>query len=147
MDKSLKFKEYRKQYVEFYYNSYSINEDEKAIYIEYEFEIPKLTKFNPKLKIMKKNLNFKDLKSEYVKNMVFHIGMIELISYWKVTCSPKVIIKCGYIDEEQKKWWKKTYYNGLGELFYINGIKISIEEFYKIGYERAKRVAELYEKV
>ena len=26
-------------------------------------------------------------------------------------------------------------------------LKISIEEFYKIGYERAKRVAELYEKV
>jgi hypothetical protein len=145
MDKSLKFKEYRKQYVEFYYNSYSINEDEKVIYIEYEFEIQKLTKFNPKLKIMKKNLNFKDLKSEYVKNMVFHIGMIELISYWKVTCSPKVIIKCGYIDEEQKKWWKKTYYNGLGELFYINGIKISIEEFMEIGCTDEKNKLEYQE--
>lgn len=132
MDKSLQFKEYRKKYIEFYYNSYKITEDEKAIYLEYEFEIPELTKFNPKLKIMKKELQFKKLESKHVKNMVFNIGMVELISCWKVTCSPKVIIKCGYINEEQKEWWKKTYFYGLGELFYTNKIETNIEEFMDI---------------
>ena len=48
MDKSLEFKKFREEYKEFYYNKYSIREDEDAIYLEYEFEIPNLTKFNPK---------------------------------------------------------------------------------------------------
>ena len=54
MDKSKQFDEYRNRYKEFYYNRYSIREDEQAIYIEYEFEIPELAIFNPKLKILKK---------------------------------------------------------------------------------------------
>lgn len=132
MDKSLQFKQYRKEYEEFHFNKYIINEDNEAIYLEYEFEIPKLTKFNPKLKILKKNLSFKDINNNYVKNLVFHIGLIELISYWKSTCSPKIIIKCGYLCEEQINWFKKLYFNGLGELFYKNNIKTNINDFVNI---------------
>lgn len=132
MDKSLEFKQFRKEYKEFYYNSYSIKEDEEAIYIEFEFEIQNLTKFNPKLKIFKKNMKLKSMESDYVKNMVFNMGLIELISYWKVTCSPKVIIKCGNINEEQINFWKKIYFYGLGELFYTNNIQTNIEEFMNI---------------
>ena len=132
MDKSLDFIEYRKKYDTFYYNSYSVTEDAEAIYLEYEFEIKDLAKFHPKTRILKKNMKFKDINSVYSKNMVFHIGLIELISYWKTTCSPHVIIKCGYIDEKQIDWWKKIYFYGLGELFYTNSIKTTFEEFMDI---------------
>lgn len=132
MNNSLQFKEYREKYKEFYFNSYSIKEDDSAIYLEYEFEIPKLTKFNPKLKILKKKLNFKNINNKYVENMVFHIGLIELISYWKSTCSPEIIIKCGYLNQEQIMWWKKLYFYGLGELFYTNGIETTIDDFVNI---------------
>ena len=132
MDKTKQFKQYREMYKEFYYNSYLIKQDEEAIHIEYEFEIPGLTKFNPKLKILKKNLKLKNIETKYVQNMVFHIGLIELVSYWKSTCSPRVIIKCGYLNEEQIAWWKKLYFYGLGELFFTNNIEINIEEFMQI---------------
>ncbi len=132
MDKSLQFEQYRKEYKEFYYNSYLITEDNEKIDISYEFEIPGLTKFNPKLKILKKNMRFKDINTKYVQNMVFHMGLVELISYWKSTCAPTVIIKCGYLNEEQIKWWKKLYFYGLGELFYTNNIKTNINEFLNI---------------
>jgi len=132
MDKSLQFIEYREKYKEFYFNSYSIKQDNEAIYIDYEFEIPKLTKFNPKIKILKKELNFKDINNKCVENIVFHIGLIELISYWKSTCSPKIIIKCGYLNKEQIEWWKKIYFYGLGELFYTNNIKVNIQDFVTI---------------
>ena len=132
MDKTKQFKQYREMYKEFYYNSYLINQDEEAIHIEYEFEIPGLTKFNPKLKILKKNLKLKNIETKYVQNMVFHIGLIELVSYWKSTCSPRVIIKCGYLNEEQIAWWKKLYFYGLGELFFTNNIETNIEEFMQI---------------
>ena len=103
MDKSEDFRQYREKYKEFHYNSYNIVENEKEIHIEFEFEIPGLAKFNPTIKILKKDMKLKDTNSDYVKNMVFNIGLIELISYWKSTCAPKVVIKCGYINKEQKK--------------------------------------------
>ena len=53
---------------------------------------------------------FKNTNTLEAQNLAFHIGLIELISYWKCTCSPKIIIKCGYLNEEQIKWWKKIYF-------------------------------------
>lgn len=132
MDKSLQFIEYRNKYKEFHFNKYKIKEDDEALYIEYEFEIPKLTKFNPTIKILKKSFKFKDINNKCIKNMVFHIGLIELISYWKSTCSPKIVIKCGYLNQEQIEWWKKIYFYGLGELFYTNNIKTNIQDFVTI---------------
>ena len=42
---------------------------------------------------LKKNMKIKNLNTDFVKKMVFHMGLIELISYWKATCSKNVIIK------------------------------------------------------
>ena len=132
MNNFLKFTQYRENYTEFYYNNYSISEDSETIYIEFDFEIANLAKFNPKIKILKKSLIYKDINTSYVKNMVFHIGLIELLSYWKSTCSPKIIIKCGFLNEEQIKWWKKLYFYGLSELLYTNNIQTNIEDFVTI---------------
>lgn len=132
MDKSLEFDKFRSEYKEFYYNSFSLTEDGDAIFLEYDFEIPGLTNFNPKIKILKKNMNFKSIDRVYAKNMAFNIGMIELISYWKCCCSPKIIVKCGFLDNNQINFWKKIYFYGLGELFFTNNIKTDIESFVNI---------------
>lgn len=132
MDNNEKFLEFREKYKDFYYNNYNIYESDDEIIMEFEFEVPGLVKFNPKSSILKKNFKFKNIDSEYVKNMVFHIGLIELISYWKATCSSNVIIKCGNINEDQINWFKKLYFNGLGELFYRNNIKTNINDFMNI---------------
>ena len=73
MDNSLKFIELRDKYKEFHFNKYLIKEDNEAIYLEYEFEIPNLTKFNPTVRILKKSLNFRSINDKCVKNLVFHI--------------------------------------------------------------------------
>ena len=132
MDKSLEFDKFINEYKEFYYNSFSLTEDGDAIFLEYDFEIPGLTNFNPKIKILKKNMNFKSIDTVYAKNMAFNIGMIELISYWKCCCSPKIIVKCGFLDNNQINFWKKIYFYGLGELFFTNNIKTDIESFVNI---------------
>ncbi len=135
-----RFLELREQYKDFIYDSYSVSEDQEFINIEYKFIIPDLKEFKPTLKIVKKNLIKNDIESnrEVVENLVFHIGLIELISYWKCTCSPNVIIKCGKINEEQISWFKKLYFYGLGELFFTNNIKTTIEEFMNITCEGEK---------
>jgi len=64
MDKSKQFIKNREKYSTFLYNGYSISEDEYAIYLNYDFEIPALTKFNPKIKINKKKKNTRENPKE-----------------------------------------------------------------------------------
>ena len=132
MDKSVQFLQYRNEYKVFYYNSFSLTEDKEAVYLEYNFEIPGLSEFSPTLKILKKNMKFKSIESVQARNMAFNIGMIELISYWKCVCPPKILVKCGALSETQIKFWKKIYFYGLGELFYTNNIHTTIDEFVNI---------------
>ena len=138
MDNSLKYIELRNKFKEFYYNNYNLREDEEAIYIEFEFEIPNLAIFKPVTKILKKQMKLKSINSIQAKNMAFNIGLIELISYWKCTCCPQIVIKCGYLSVEQIKWWKKLYFYGLGELFYTNNIQNTIDDFVTIKCEKEK---------
>ena len=146
MDNSLKYTELRNKYKEFYYNNYNLREDEEAIYIEFEFEIPNLAVFKPITKILKKQMNLKSIDSIQARNMAFNIGLIELISYWKSVCCPQIIIKCGYLSVEQIQWWKKLYFYGLGELFYTNNIQNTIDDFVTIKCEKEKNELE-YEEI
>ena len=128
----MNFNDLRKEYKYFYYNKFEITENENEIVLRFDFEIPNLAHFNPTTSILKKNFKFKDINSVYAKNMVFNIGMIELISYWKCACPENVIIKCGKLNSDQIDFWKKLYFNGLGELFYRNKIKTDINSFMNI---------------
>ena len=128
----MNFNDLRKEYKYFYYNKFEITENESEIVLKFDFEIPNLAHFNPTTSILKKNFKFKDINSVYAKNMVFNIGMIELISYWKCACPENVSIKCGKLNSDQIDFWKKLYFNGLGELFYRNKIKTDINSFMNI---------------
>ena len=89
--------------------------------------------FHPKFCILNRDFyHWDSIPKPLLDNLVFHIGMIELISYWKIACPKKVVIKPFVLDEEQIRWWKKLYFNGLGEFFYVNGINTSIDEFMQI---------------
>ena len=108
-----KFESLRKEYAKFIYRDYKITEQQDKIVIEYNFEIPNLTSFNPKIEIEKRNIIFEKTDNDFVKNLVFNIGMIELISYWKSACPKEIIIECGNLNIEQINWFKKLYYYGL----------------------------------
>lgn len=127
----MNFEELRKKYPKFIYNSYKIFEEEDKICIEYEFEIENLTKFKPRIEILKKNFKFKDINTNKVKNIVFNLGMVEAISYFKPTCSPYFLIKCGKLDSFQERWFKKLFYLGQGEFRFLNNINISQDDFVK----------------
>ena len=125
-----KFNELRTKYTDFIYDKYEINDTGETYKITYYFEIPSLITFTPSYEI-KKDLLQRDI-DDFAKYLIFHIGLVELISYWKCACPKNVEIKAGFIDEEQIKFFKKLYYYGLGEFFYKNGIDISEEEFMNI---------------
>ena len=125
------FKTLRENYKNFIYHSYKIYEDEDKICLEFDFEIENLRRFNPRIEILKKEFKFNDINSNLIKNIVFNIGMIEAISYYKAICPENFIIECGALNEEQENWFRKLFYLGLGEFRFINNIKIQENELVK----------------
>lgn len=124
------YEQLRKKYPVFNYNGYEIITDGENCRIIYDFEIEGLSKFNPEWTF--KMPNYETAKNSTFENIVFNLGMAELVSYWKITCSPKVNVKCGHLTKRAVEWWKKLYFNGLGECFYLNKIDDSRENFMQI---------------
>lgn len=112
----------RVTYPTFYYKNYEIEQKNHEIHVTYRFEIENLAEFSPSW-IFPVVENFDFSTDENFKTMVFNLGLAELVSYWKITCSPNVIIECGGLSPIQVNWWKKLYYHGLGEFFYLNSIR------------------------
>ena len=126
-----KFEDFRNQYNSFLYKDYSVEYIESAYRIVYHFEIPGLCEFQSKWEFPAKER----VDETILKALAFHLGMAETISYWKCACPKQLKILCGTLSAEQKKWWKKLYYNGLGEFMYRNGIVVSKEDLVTIECE------------
>lgn len=125
-----KFIEFREKYKDFIYKKFSYEIKDK-LEIKYYFEIPGLIEFTPEIKIPKEVIK-NELDKNYLEYLIGQIGLIELISYVKATCSKNIYIDAMYIGEEEIKFLKKIYYNGLGELLYTNGISVNEDELFNI---------------
>lgn len=131
-----KFELFRRQFPVFIFEDFQITETNDLIEVTFTFNISDQYIFKPKFSIQRKKSFHSILPSikddEKFSQLLFNIGMIELISYWKITCAPEVVIKPYSLTDEQVKFWLKTYYNGLGEFFYTNEIETGVENFMKI---------------
>ncbi len=125
------YKKCRNDYPTFTYQGYSYDIDDAGISMTFDFSIDGLSEFHPTWYIPRIN-KIQEVDSSLLDEMVFSLGMVELISYWKITCPPKVIIKDRKLTAEQISWWKKLYWGGLGEFYYTNGIQESIDDFMMI---------------
>lgn len=121
-----KFQELRKEHPLFIYHSYELNEKS----LTFHFQIDEYH-FYPKWEFDKNYMNG-DFSRLQLEEAAFSLGMAELVSYWKCACCPTVEIRCGGLSEWQKNWWKKLYFNGLGEFFYRNGIDTDLDSFMTI---------------
>lgn len=132
---------YRENYPNFYFHSYKVEETEDYYLLEYFFSIPSLAEFHPQIKIYKENIINTDIR--YISYLAYQIGLIELISYWKCTCSPNIIVESGSLTPEQKKWFLKLYYFGQGEFRYVNGIDCN-EDWIHIECREDKEIPEIH---
>lgn len=128
-----KFLSFRDKYPYFVYESFSVNRTKTSLKAEFRFDLAGKFFFNPSIEIPTRTFyDFDALEENLLENLIFLIGMVELVSYWKAACPPRVIIKPGYLSKKQISWWKKLYFNGLGEFFYLNGIETDQENFMEI---------------
>lgn len=114
----------REQYPRFAYRGYEIEENDSCLKITYRFETLGLSEFAPVWVFPKAEGDCRRWSEDrLMQDMIFSLGMVELISYWKIACPPTVTVEAGRLNQDQIDWWKDLYFNGLGEFFYVNGIK------------------------
>lgn len=113
-----RYAELRNQYSRFFYRGFEVEKTPTELKITYHFEIEGLAEFAPCWTFPRPEGG-----GEPDEKLIFSLGLVELISYWKIACPPQVVVEAGELDEDQIRWWKHLYFNGLGEFFYVNNIK------------------------
>lgn len=123
------FDHLREKFPVFHYRDFSVQLMHQGLHIRFEFSLGDQYHFHPDLTIPCQPVMSDKIDHNKLQNLAFHIGLIELVSYWKAACSPEVVIHCGKLDDAQISWWKEQYFRGLGEFFYTNGITTTQEQF------------------
>ena len=137
------FQTLRKKYTHFHYLKFVFDVQESCVFMQFFFQTENLI-FSPKM-TLKLGKYAQQMKKSEMEGLVFNIGLIELISYWKVVCSPQIVIHDYAMDEKQQNWWKKLYYKGLGEFFYQNEIDCTFTNFVQFSFaDEAKPYFRLY---
>lgn len=128
-----KYNSLREEYQFFRFQRYDYTLNDESLSVKFYFSIDDKYFFTPSFELpTRKFYSFNDLDNNKLDTIVFNIGMIELISYWKLACPKKVLIAPYSLDDNQIRWWKKLYFNGLGEFFYLNGVKENVNDFMDI---------------
>ncbi|MBN2857034.1 MAG: hypothetical protein JXN63_01395 [Candidatus Delongbacteria bacterium] len=130
------FEKLRREYPEFIYESFSYEFDKRSLKIRFRFVQSEDIIFEPET--IFENCPDDFIPDEGLDAAVFSLGMIELVSYYKACCSPRIVIKAGSLNSEQISFWKKIYFNGLGEFLYKNGIETDSENLFMIVSEGSK---------
>ena len=132
MDNQEKYNTLRQQHRVFTYESFGYKFDSDGMNMWFDFSVGDAIRFRPTAAIPRRSFLAESLPREAADMLVFNIGMIELVSYWKCLCPPTVQIAPYKLDDAQLAFWRKLYYNGLGEFFYTNGIKATEQDFMTI---------------
>lgn len=128
------FEALRLEYPWFSYESYHYTLTDEKLEFGFHFNLSDRYSFRPQMSIPLRSWFTQQGQDsiQLLESLIFHIGLIELISYWKAACSSRVIIKPATLTSEQIEWWKKLYFNGLGEFFYVNGIQTTRDTFMEL---------------
>ncbi len=125
--------ELRERYPQFTYESFSYEGIDGDLALRFHFNIGSEIRFEPEIRIKSiAQARIDSIDSRVLDGLVFHLGLIEMLSYWKATCSPEIVVKPGSMNAEQVAWWKDLLLRGMGEFFYVNGIDFRRPGFVEI---------------
>ncbi len=125
-DNQSKFNALRKEFSTFTFERQMVKRENGALFLAFDFNLDDRYHFRPTLEIPSRPFfDWDNIPERQLEALVFQIGMTELVSYWKIACPKRVVVKPFALTDSQKAFWKKLYYNGLGEFLYLNSITIS----------------------
>lgn len=131
-----KFNRLRAEYPFLAYDGYDYQYSDKGLRVQFHFSLSDKFVFHPTLVVPAKDFFIPaNINEAFLENVLFQIGMVESISYWKAACPPKLVVRGQTLSKEQVAWWKKLFYKGLGEFLHLNGISVKAEDFIQIESE------------
>ncbi|MBI2042542.1 MAG: hypothetical protein HYT21_02250 [Candidatus Nealsonbacteria bacterium] len=123
----------RKKYPRFIYQKYSYQLKGGELRTSFHFRIEPDIRFKSAITI--KNVSSTALEKigdRALNNFVFHLGLMEIPSYWKATASPEIMIRAGFLTKEQRDWWRDLIINAMGQFFYENKIDCRNADFLSV---------------
>lgn len=118
----------RAKHSSFIYESFEVGQSADNLEVAFHFTLEPGITFQPRVLIP----IIHGVEISSIENLAFHLGLIESVSYWKATCSPRLVVRAGQLDEQQVQWWHDLFIHGLGEFFYRNQIDFSQPDFLSI---------------
>ena len=132
-DNQQRFDDLREQFRNFTFYRQEVHVDRGVLSMTFHFSLDDRYYFHPSMSIPSRPFyHWESVPMEQLESLAFHIGMVELVSYWKLACPKTIVIKPFDLKLCQKKWWRHLYYQGLGEFRYLNGIECSEHDFLRI---------------
>lgn len=138
-----KFLELRRVFPFFVYERYDYLLTETGLHIRFSFNLSDRYFFHPELFFPRKSWFLPDeVILRHLPAIVFNTGMAEMISYWKAACPERIIVRPHTLTDEQVAWWKRLWFHGLGEFFYLNGIAVEEHSLFsmEVGMDAAPSV-------
>jgi hypothetical protein len=119
-------------YPVFRYDSFELEKSASSVTARFRFSLPPDLVFTPEVHFEGIRDGWYHAPEEALKNVIFHLGLIEAFSYWKAAASPVIEIHAGSLGEDQIQWWHDLLINGMGEFFYRNDIDFTPDDFVRI---------------
>ena len=128
-----RFDALREEYKNFTFFQQEVSLDEGVLNMTFHFSLDDRYYFHPTMSIPARPFfHWESIPMNQLESLAFHIGMVELVSYWKLACPKTIVVKPFALKLCQKKWWRHLYYQGLGEFRYLNGIDCTERDFLRI---------------
>ena len=129
----MKIEELRDKHRRFVYERVQVERLRDTLKITFHFLLEPDIEFKPHIVIESINQSRIDsLNDEIIDLLFFNLGLVEMLSYWKAAGSPTIIIKAGYLNDEQVDWWEDLLLYGMREYFFINQIDYRQPDFIEI---------------
>ena len=126
---TISFNELRDNYQTFIYHGFTYQRTSEGVDISFHYDIPGLSEFAPSLQIPGTQWDLRrDPASPQGEAFIYTLGLLELIDYWKTTCAPVILLPGAILHDEQLRFWRDLYYDGLEAFFFRNGVDLKREE-------------------
>lgn len=129
-----KYLDLRKEYGVFAYESFHCEATVDGVEVRFRFRAGRDLVFRPRLFFHLPGQSPERMADPAIQSLAFHIGMVEMISYWKAFCSPIIHIESFLLQSGQQQWWKKLFRLGLAEFFHTNGIPQPGEDIFDFSF-------------
>lgn len=131
----------RNQHPKLHYQSYSYTPVASGLELKFNFHLEPSFNFTTTTTLEGvTESQLSRIPQEVLNWYVFHIGLVESLSYWKLAIPSEIVLEAGFLSPSQEAWWHDLLIQGMGEFFYVNDIDFTPSDF--VRFANAKKIDE-----